>query len=164
EALQPIVDRDRMSYIAGFNRHTYDDIHDMDALDSIDAYSASINGDGTVPHRLGFLEQDGKRIPTFFADAEHGALPNDQSVIEATLQLLETGQCSRLPATIPARSRGRAAAAESVTALQVQEQTEELELKLITEKTRLRTRGPTAEETPVTAAQREDESLIPRSV
>lgn len=158
EALQPIVDRERMSYIAGFNRHTYDDIHDMGALDSIDAYSASMNGDGTVPHRLGFLEQDGKRIPTYFADAEHGGLPNDQSVIEATLQLLETGQCSRLPTSVPARARGRAVEAEEPK--QLREQAEELRLKEITEKTRLRTRGPTAEETPVTADEKEAEQLI----
>jgi len=163
EALQPIVDRDRMSYIAGFNRHTYDDIHDMGGLDSIDAYSASMNGDGTVPHRLGFLEQDGKRIPTFFADAEHGSLPNDQSVIEATLQLLETGQCSRLPASIPARARGPAAVAGAEANVQFREQTEELRLKEITEKTRLRTRGPTTEETPVTADEKEAERLILRS-
>jgi pimeloyl-ACP methyl ester carboxylesterase len=93
EKLAPIVDRDRMIYVAGSNRRTYDDIRDMSGLQSIDAYSTSMKGDGTVPHRLGFLEQDGKRIPTYFADAGHGDLPNNASVIAATLQLMETGKC-----------------------------------------------------------------------
>ena len=61
------------------------------------------------------------------------------------------------------RRRGRAAEAGAEEAAQLREQTEELKLKEITEKTRLRTRGPTAEETPVTADEKEAERLILRS-
>ncbi len=166
EALSPIVDRDRMIYVAGFNRRTYDDIRDMSGLSSIDAYSTSMKGDGTVPHRLGFLEQNGQRIPTYFADAGHGGLPNDASVIAATLQLLETGRCTALPETLPAGVRGRAAdatgAAAAESAERLQSKMEEARLQEITDKTRLRTRGPRPEETPVSNEEKEAERLIVR--
>ncbi len=161
ELLEPVVDRGRMTYIAGYNRSTYTNINDFSALTSIHAYSSSLEGDGTVPHRLGFLEQDGKRIPTYFADAEHGALPNNQSVIAATLELLETNQCS-LPVNVPAGKRGRTP--DSVEAQErLTEQLDEVRLREITERARLRTRGTPGEEPPVSADEKEAEQLIVRS-
>ena len=159
EKLATIVDRDRMIYVAGYNRRTYDDIRNMSALNSIDAYSTSMAGDGTVPHRLGFLEQNGKRIPTYFADAAHGALPNDPTVIAATLELLQTGKCS-LSETIPHATRGSGPAAGAADRLRMKR--EELRLIEIREKTRVRTRGA-AEATPVSPDEKEAERLILRS-
>lgn len=160
--LSTVVDRDRMIYIGGCNRRTYDDIRDMSGLGSIDAYSTSMKGDGTVPHRLGYLEQNGKRIPTYFADAGHGDLPNNASVIAATLQLLETGKCS-LPETVPAGTRAAADAAQLDSAERLRVNMEELRLKEIAEKTRMRSRGPEAAETPVSPEEKEAERLILRS-
>jgi pimeloyl-ACP methyl ester carboxylesterase len=160
EKLAPIVDRDRMIYVAGYNRRTYDDIRDMAALDSIDAYSTSMAGDGTVPHRLGFLEQNGKRIPTYFADAQHGALPNHPAVIAGTLELLETGKCS-LRETVPHATRGAAAAGDAAERLRLKR--EELRLAEIRDKMRVRTRGADADATPVSPDEKEAERLILRS-
>ena len=163
EKLAPIVDRDRMIYVAGSNRRTYDDIRDMSGLQSIAAYSTSMKGDGTVPHRLGFLEQDGKRIPTYFADAGHGDLPNNASVIAATLQLMETGKCTNLSETVPAGARGPAAEAAAESAERLREKMEEMRVKEIAAKTRMRTRGAEAGETPVSPEEKEAERLILRS-
>jgi pimeloyl-ACP methyl ester carboxylesterase len=162
EKLAPIVDRDRMVYIAGYNKRTYDDIRDMSGLRSIDAYSTSMNGDGTVPHRLGFLERDGKRIPTYFVDAQHGALPNDPGVIAATLTLLETGKCS-LPEAVPALARSLAKDDSVESAERVRLKMEEMRLKEIAVRARMRTRGPDADDAPVTPEEKEGERLILRS-
>ncbi len=162
EALAPIVDPDRMIYVAGYNRRTYDDIRDMSSLNSIDAYSFSMKGDGTVPHRLGYLEKNGKRIPTYYADAAHGALPNHDSVIGAAPELLETGQCS-LPQTLPAGARGPIAKAAVETAERTRLNMEEVRLAQITQSTRARTRGGEAEATPVSREEKEAEALILRS-
>jgi pimeloyl-ACP methyl ester carboxylesterase len=160
EALEPVVDRDRMVYVAGYNRRTYDGIRNFAALQSLEAYSVSLNGDGTVPHRLGFLEQDGKRIPTYFADAAHGALPNHESVIGAAPELLETGQCS-LPDSVPARARGVMTAAAE-TSERARSKMEETRLAEIVAKTQARARGPQAEEAPVSHEEREAEQMIVR--
>jgi pimeloyl-ACP methyl ester carboxylesterase len=104
ESIAEIVDGARMHYIAGYNRHTNDDILDWKRLDALSGYNSSLNGDGTVPHKLGFLEQDGKRIPTWFVEEEHSALPNNTEVISATSLLLIKDDCN-LPKTFPS-SRG----------------------------------------------------------
>ncbi len=92
-----------MHYIAGCNRRTHDDILDWKRLDSLEGYSASLNGDGTVPHRLGLLERNGSRIPTWFVQEEHGALPNNERVIAATNMLLVQDNCDLSTSTIGAR-------------------------------------------------------------
>ncbi|HKP93919.1 MAG TPA: CHAT domain-containing protein [Chthoniobacterales bacterium] len=164
EALAPIVDLDRMIYVAGYNRRTYDDIKNMAGLQSIDAYSFSMNGDGTVPHRLGFLEKNGRRIPTYFADAGHGALPNHESVIGTLPELLETGQCS-LPQKIPAGVRG----AEAKEAIEMTERSrlkmEEARLAQIVQNTNAQTRGAESDVdmTPVSREEKEAEAIILRS-
>lgn len=94
ELLANVIDGDRMSYIAGCNRPTHDGISDWTRLDTLDAYSSSMEGDGTVPHRLGFLQQNGTRIPTWFIQEDHGALPNNARVIDATKMLLVQDKCN----------------------------------------------------------------------
>jgi pimeloyl-ACP methyl ester carboxylesterase len=162
EELADIVEPDRMVYVAGYNRRTYDDIRDMSALDSIDAYGFSMKGDGTVPHRLGFLYKDGKQILTYFADASHGALPNHDSVISSAPELLETGQCS-LPQTPPAGARGGAAKAEAESVERTRLKLEEVRLAQIVQTTRARTRGGEDETAPVSRDEKEAEAMVLRS-
>ncbi len=58
-------------------------------------YKASFSGDGTVPLHSCLLPG----VPTFYVDAEHGALPNILSVIDATADLIKTGHTDELPST-----------------------------------------------------------------
>ena len=53
---------------------------------------------------LSFLGEGSERVPTYFVDCEHGALPNNSEVIGGTLQLLAGGPCS-LPEK-PPKPRG----------------------------------------------------------
>ncbi len=114
DLLAGIVDGARMHYIAGCNRRTYDDIRDWARLDALDGYTASMNGDGTVPHRLGFLEENGTRIPTWFVQEEHGALPNNTNVIHAVQMLLLGDKCDL--SKTPEGARGAAADRSSARA------------------------------------------------
>jgi pimeloyl-ACP methyl ester carboxylesterase len=65
------IDKERMVYVAGFNRITPAAIRDVTQLANDNGYVLSKRGDGTVPHDLGLL--DGVR--TFFVDEEHAKLP-----------------------------------------------------------------------------------------
>lgn len=160
DSLEPVVDLDRMFYIAGYNRVTADNIVDLSNLASTDAYSYSLDGDGTVPHVLGFLKKNGKQIPTYFADAKHGALPNHESVIGAVPELLESGVCS-LPSTNPGRARSITSAA-AVNAADRAFQTDQIRLKQIVQMTRARTRGAAddPEKTPVSTDEKDGEAII----
>jgi CHAT domain len=100
EALAPIVDGSRMRYIAGCNRPTKCDVSDWKRLNEPAGYAVTLDGDGTVPHVLGFLTESSGRIPTYFVDCEHGALANNPDVIGGTLQLLAGAPCS-LPSQPP---------------------------------------------------------------
>lgn len=106
----PVVDPDRMIYIAGANRPTAFAVKDLSKLGVADGYQFSMAGDGTVPHRLGLLSTfDGHQIPTFYVDEEHGALPNNRFVGEAVDQLLEGnghGQLRSEPGVRPLTMRG----------------------------------------------------------
>lgn len=101
EKLANVVDRERMHYISGFDEVTKSGVADWSRLDSPTGYVDTLDGDGSVPHKLGFLEKNGQRIPTYFVRVKHGALPNHPDVIEATQQILDTGACD-LPTRLPA--------------------------------------------------------------
>jgi pimeloyl-ACP methyl ester carboxylesterase len=139
ERLANVVDGSRMSYIAGFNQVTKVDVNDWNRLDHADAYTDSLEGDGTVPHALGFLREGGTRIPTYFVECSHGALPNHTCVIEGTKQILATGKCN-LPTSIP-KARGAAAVATSAAARRVREQAEEEALRALSRRVRGRSRA-----------------------
>ncbi|MGZ5022338.1 MAG: CHAT domain-containing protein, partial [Chthoniobacterales bacterium] len=139
ERLAKIVDGDRMSYIAGCNQLTKVGVNDWNRLDHADAYTDSMEGDGTVPHALGFLRDGTTRIPTYFVECSHGALPNRSDVITATDQLLATGKCN-LPTSIPAR-RAVAAIKRSVVAKRAQETAEEETLRELSRRVRARSRA-----------------------
>src|SRR5580765_4230726 len=63
QRLAKIVDGDRMAYIAGCNQVTKVGVSNWNRLDTSDAYTDSMAGDGTVPHALGFLYDGSTRIP-----------------------------------------------------------------------------------------------------
>ena len=102
--LKDTIDFDRMIYIAGFDQPTYSDIIDWNKLDSTKGYQMTLDGDGRVPHRLGFLKSaDGKKqVQTFFIKEEHGNLSTNTMILAALDGLLETGQ-SNLATELPAR-------------------------------------------------------------
>ena len=139
ERLANVVDGSRMSYVAGFNQVTKVDVSNWDRLDDADAYTDSLEGDGTVPHALGFLREGSTRIPTYFVECSHGALPNHAYVIDGTKQILATGKCS-LPTSIP-KPRGAAAVAASAAARRVREQAEEEALRALSRRVRGRSRA-----------------------
>ena len=68
------------------------------------AATTSLDGDGTVPRALAELPG----APAWYVDQKHGALPNDDRVIGATLDLLRGGTTQRLSTdwTAAAHPRG----------------------------------------------------------
>lgn len=103
ETLQPVVDVERMIYIAGSSFDTAHDVGDWGRLDNLDGYQHTPAGDETVPHRLGLLEDSsGKRVRTWYAAVQHGELANNEEVIGAvdnyltTLKEHGTGEIARL--------------------------------------------------------------------
>jgi pimeloyl-ACP methyl ester carboxylesterase len=139
ERLANVVDGSRMSYIAGFNQVTKVGVNNWNRLDHADAYTDSLEGDGTVPHALGFLREGNTRIPTYFVECSHGGLANHAYVIEGTKQILSTGKCS-LPTSIP-KARGAVAVAASAAARSVREQAEEEALRALSRRVRGRSRA-----------------------
>jgi hypothetical protein len=156
--LQKIVDGERMAYIAGCNQVTKVDVADWARLDDTDGYTDSLAGDGTVPHQLSFLYDGGKRIPTYFVEALHGALPNNEDVIAGTQQLLATGNCS-LPLQ-PPKVRALVNVSAVANAKQARERIEEAELLELARRLQV-TRGETPQT--VTAEEIRAEKLVVRS-
>jgi pimeloyl-ACP methyl ester carboxylesterase len=116
EALSKIVYPDRMIYVAGYDQPTFSNIKDFSNLGSLDAYEVSMNGDGRVPHALGFLETAaGEKVPNYFINEAHGDLTKNGVVFDALSQLLETGETTilarQLPSTRAVRSGPSAKAA-----------------------------------------------------
>ncbi len=160
--LLKIVDGARMFYIAGCNKVTKVDVADWNRLDDPRGYTDSMAGDGTVPHQLGFLYQDGRRIPTYFVEAEHGALPNDEDVVGATQQLLATGKCS-LPEQ-PPKVRRVVDPATAAEGKQTRELNEEAELHELSRRVQSQARGAGREAPPtVSADEVRAEELVLRS-
>lgn len=147
DTLAGVVDGTRMNYIAGGNQRTFDDIQNWSLINTADAYSATMNGDGTVPHRLGFLEENGKRIPTWFIEESHGNLPRNEDVIPACQQLLAGDDCllSKNPPVTPgARGPGadRSAARIAATPERVRAHLDEERLLELTARLGAHARGP----------------------
>lgn len=162
DRLAKIVDGDRMTYVAGCNQVTKVDVKDWSKLDRADAYRDSLEGDGTVPHALGFLRDGNTRIPTYFVECSHGALPNHTAVIAATQDLLGTGKCG-LPTAIPAtRSRAEVAARAEVKA--ASELAEEEQLRVLSRKVNARSRAAGgAQDAPLTTDEMKMHEIILRS-
>jgi pimeloyl-ACP methyl ester carboxylesterase len=162
ERLAPVVDGSRMSYIAGFNQVTKVDVNDWRRLDDADAYADSLDGDGTVPHRLGFLREGRTQIPTYFVECSHGALPNHADVIDGTKQILSTGKCS-LPTTA-FKMRGAAVVGTRAVERRVRERAEEEALRALSRHVRegSRARG-TIQEAPLSRDEMVASEMLVRS-
>lgn len=166
--LSDAIDAKRMIYVAGFDQPTYSNIK-LDAgganflpLDDLASYEVTLDGDGRVPHSLGFLKSNGKPIQTYFIREEHGNLSSNTQILKALDELLETGRTNDLYtdlADAQAASR-RAAQVEEQRAEMLREHLEkeqaEDERRIQTSLRRMRGRG-----VPVgasVAARPEDES------
>ena len=163
DRLAKIVDGERMSYIAGCNQPTKVDVTDWNRLDDASGYADGLDGDGTVPHRLSFLQQDGQRIPTYFIEENHGALPNNATVIAHTQSLLEQGTCA-LPMQ-PPKVRAMASVAAASTEKQAAETREEAEVSALARRVQAQSATRGGEEAPktVTSEELRAEALIVRS-
>jgi len=138
--LGKVVDDKRMAYIAGYNQVTQVGVKDWLRLDEAAGYKESLDGDGTVPHALGFKDKDGKKLfPTYFVECEHGGLPNHPGVIAGTKQLLVGDACS-LPQTPPSK-RGLAPLAERAATRTARQLAEEETLRQLSRRVRGRTRA-----------------------
>ena len=142
DELHDVVDPDRMIYIAGFNQPTYCGLPDLASVGIRDKYRVTLRGDGTVPHRLGFLTKGSRAVDKYFVPCEHGNLPADQRVIDAVWQLLPSGEC-QLPTSIPDTIRGvvddEAAARLLIAHETVREAGEESKLRGLSARLRART-------------------------
>lgn len=105
DLLSKVIDRERMLYIAGTGHLTACDFRDWSAMDRLDGYVFTPLGDETVPHTLGFLEDDGGRVPVHFSRAAHGDLPNDPKVVQAVREYLADHRVTTLPDK-PGAARG----------------------------------------------------------
>jgi pimeloyl-ACP methyl ester carboxylesterase len=103
EALQDVVDPERMLYVAGRDQATFSDINDFDRLDRLEGYDVTARGDGTVPHELGLLDD----VETFYVEEEHGNLTSNARILSALDELLPTGETSQLDRQPVARRRRR---------------------------------------------------------
>jgi CHAT domain len=85
ETIDPVVDGDRMRYIAGYDRETLFRIR----VDSPGAFSYQMthDGDGRVPHESGLLPG----VRTFWVEETHGDLPKNEAVLAGIHELLRTG-------------------------------------------------------------------------
>ena len=97
ERLKPVVDPKRMIYVAGYDQPTFSAVKDKQKLNSIDGYEMTFDGDGRVPHALGFLDENGRRMfPTYFIKEDHGNLSSNITILSALDALLETGRTDNL--------------------------------------------------------------------
>ena len=92
---------ERMVYVAGANVATLAGV-EPSRVGEARAYSATLAGDGRVPHDLGRLQRsDGYDVRTYFVETDHGGLTEDHEVLGALTELLETGQTGDLLDSAP---------------------------------------------------------------
>ena len=96
--IAPVVDPERMIYVAGYDRKTPYRIR-IDAAGDF-SYRNTKDGDGRVPHELGLLEG----VPTYWLNETHGDLPRNTRLLSGIHNLLELGRTDALESRRP-RSR-----------------------------------------------------------
>ena len=101
------IDKSRMSYIAGTGIRTPMALKQLES-GSFD-FEEESDGDGTVPHSLGLLEG----VPTYYVEESHGDLPNNQKVLRAVKEILQTGSTTVLPTVKPEVTLDRALITDS---------------------------------------------------
>lgn len=97
EHLHPVIDPDRLVYVAGYDQETVYRIH-VNGPGRF-SYQKTLDGDGTVPHELGLLPG----VRTFWVKEVHGDLPKNDSVLAGIDDLLATGATAALEPERPAR-------------------------------------------------------------
>jgi hypothetical protein len=109
DSRQLTVDTSRMSYIAGVGFETPSGLKSSDAGEF--DFDSTLEGDGTVPHKLGLLEG----VTTYYVEGTpHGSLLNNHRVIKAVRDILKTGTTSELATTKPVIINPRGAKAAPV--------------------------------------------------
>ena len=161
QELKDIVDPQRMIYVAGYGFDTAVAVQDFAQLDSKKkGYIYNKLGDGTVPHAFGLLPG----TPAYYVEAEHGALPEDKSVLGAIDELLELGKTDKLASRLP-RTRGAELEAEiSEGDLEARERREMSRLEELRRTSEVRRRGAEDEPGLTVDEQREAEELILRGL
>jgi pimeloyl-ACP methyl ester carboxylesterase len=104
EAIHPIIDPDRLLYVAGYDQDTPTAVQ-IEAPGRF-IYQITTDGDGRVPHALGLLEG----VKTFWVREAHGDLPKNPNVLAAVHDLLQAGATTALESRKPPRRGLRAAA------------------------------------------------------
>jgi pimeloyl-ACP methyl ester carboxylesterase len=94
------VDPERMVYVAGARQATFVGV-DVARVRDDRGYRVSQDGDGRVGHALGIL----KGVTTYYAEASHGGLTREPTVLQAVHELLRDGTTSVL-GTDPPAARG----------------------------------------------------------
>jgi pimeloyl-ACP methyl ester carboxylesterase len=109
DARETTVDTARMSYIAGVGFETPAGLKSLETGDY--DFDSTLEGDGTVPHKLGLLEG----VTTYYVEGTpHGSLPNDHRVLKAVRDILKNGTTSELATTKPMIINPRGAKATPV--------------------------------------------------
>jgi pimeloyl-ACP methyl ester carboxylesterase len=141
ESLEPVVDPERLVYVAGFDRPTISSIKVTSPGKF--TFGTTRDGDGKVTHALGLL--DGVR--TYYVDEAHGALAKNGRVLAAIHDLLERGTTTALAATKPAR-RSIAAAEDDAATRAATRKREEARLVELRDKAQARGAGARPRLTP----------------
>ncbi|MCY7376930.1 MAG: CHAT domain-containing protein [Pyrinomonadaceae bacterium] len=165
------VDKLRMAYIAGVGYATPSALKILDGDGGFD-FDTTLDGDGTVPHLLGLLED----VPTYYVEEAHGDLPNNRAVLQAVKDILQNKQ-PELPTVKPVvlRSRTLRSAAdddrdfeqiEAVARLMRENQPLETEVIFDAEKKILRSLlgGSLGAKEPVSFLSEEEKTLKPKKL
>ncbi len=97
QQIAPAIKPELMTYIAGYGFKTADGIANWGKMQSWEGYHQTLNGDGTVPHALGFIDN----VTNYFVEVEHSSLPADSRVIQAVVDIISEGSTTALPTTMP---------------------------------------------------------------
>ncbi len=159
EKLAKVVDAERMIYVAGYDQPTLNDVDPRRVAEG-EAYSATLMGDGRVPHKLGLLED----VPTYYVDEGHGALPGNKLILRALDSLLETGATRSLADRVPATRALSPAddSKEAVRRLRELESRDDRELEAYLRRTRFSRSLSTAEPDYVSGDERLVEDTLTR--
>ena len=103
------ADINRMTYIAGVGYETPSGLKTLDTGDY--DFDLTLDGDGTVPHRLGLLEG----ITTYYVEGTpHGSLLNNRRVLKAVKDILKNGMTAELTTAKPVIINPRGAKAAPI--------------------------------------------------
>ncbi|HEY6552155.1 MAG TPA: hypothetical protein VI669_02315, partial [Vicinamibacteria bacterium] len=102
EALHPVIDPERLVYVAGYDQETPCRI--KIAAPGRFEYQQTLDGDGRVTHELGLL----KDVRTLFVLEKHGDLVKNEKVLGGIQDVLLHGETSLLESRLPRGRSGKA--------------------------------------------------------